>query len=667
MISKREIEQLQKEILYPTYFDKYHNVKIKDLTVHDKYNQILQVALKTQNNQKKIKSLSQAIDMQKSLQKLLRHGFNATNIEVDDIHLMRRMQDNDQERKAKEFLQNNPTLVDELVQGYYNKHNRLTKKNVIRLFGPTQRQVIEDEREQERLEKLEKENPIRGPKKHSSTSDIFGGLARTSESKQNQRRASIANNNLSIKYLSQHQQKKLMKLQEQLGEMGDVKNLDDYSLANQYSKKSYCSYRSTKKLNVLQTFEQNAYKNKISRLDTIYKRGQYLKMMQEKQEQEEREKQRQKLEEEKKQLEKEAAEAEANSKRTFPNQHKSRLMKDLSKHDFVLTRVSQKLVKASTNVKSIDQIVNEIVQKEDNNLKKAKSEKEKEFMKRNFLIMEKLDFTKKFFEPILEEKDLHGDIMVKSKVPRHIIHKMNIQNSPGIVAGIDKEHASSPDFNKQQQKFFGDMLFRKQNPDFFLTSIQEMEKKKTLRESMMNLNATEEDNISPSKMSPYLNPFKAIFGDVNVNSRLQRALSKNQILKSDKIQLNFNDSNKQEMITQYTNSVPLSCKAQSQVSKKRPLNHSKVYKTLIDDSKLSNNLYKTSSHFSTTKLGDRQQNMQKVKDLTGIIWSCANQLDSNQAERKTFFSVEKYTKQEFRELEDKFETIHGVNDLLNEL
>jgi len=70
---------------------------------------------------------------------LLRHGFNATNIEVDDIHLMRRMQDNDQERKAKEFLQNNPTLVDELVRGYYGKHNRLSKKNVIRTFGPTQR------------------------------------------------------------------------------------------------------------------------------------------------------------------------------------------------------------------------------------------------------------------------------------------------------------------------------------------------------------------------------------------------------------------------------------------------------------------------------------------------------------------------------------------------
>ena len=64
------------------------------------------------------------------------------------------MQDNDQERKAKEFLQNNPTLVDELVRGYYGKHNRLSKKNVIRTFGPTQRQIDEDEREIEKQEKL---------------------------------------------------------------------------------------------------------------------------------------------------------------------------------------------------------------------------------------------------------------------------------------------------------------------------------------------------------------------------------------------------------------------------------------------------------------------------------------------------------------------------------
>ncbi len=58
---------MQKEILQPTYFDKYRTVKIKDLTVHDKYNYILQVALKTNNNQKKIQSLTKAIDMQKSL------------------------------------------------------------------------------------------------------------------------------------------------------------------------------------------------------------------------------------------------------------------------------------------------------------------------------------------------------------------------------------------------------------------------------------------------------------------------------------------------------------------------------------------------------------------------------------------------------------------------
>lgn len=142
MISKREIEQLQKEILYPTYFDKYHNVKIKDLTVHEKYNEILQIALKTQNNQKKIKSLSQAIDMQKSLQKLLRHGFNATNIEVDDVHLMRRMQDNQQEARVRDFMQNHPSSnLDQLMKAMYGEKYLITEENVLKLFGPTERHL----------------------------------------------------------------------------------------------------------------------------------------------------------------------------------------------------------------------------------------------------------------------------------------------------------------------------------------------------------------------------------------------------------------------------------------------------------------------------------------------------------------------------------------------
>jgi len=92
-ITKREIDEMQKEILYPTYFDSYHKVKIKDLTTHDRYNQVLQVALKTNSNVKKIRSLTKAIDTQKSLQKLLKHGFNATNMELDDIHLMRRVEE----------------------------------------------------------------------------------------------------------------------------------------------------------------------------------------------------------------------------------------------------------------------------------------------------------------------------------------------------------------------------------------------------------------------------------------------------------------------------------------------------------------------------------------------------------------------------------------------
>lgn len=39
--NQREIEAMQKEILFPTYFDQYNQVKIKDLTVHEKYNLIM--------------------------------------------------------------------------------------------------------------------------------------------------------------------------------------------------------------------------------------------------------------------------------------------------------------------------------------------------------------------------------------------------------------------------------------------------------------------------------------------------------------------------------------------------------------------------------------------------------------------------------------------------
>ena len=66
-LSKKEIDAMQKEILYPTFFDKYYKVKIKDLMVQDKYNQILQVAIKIQNNLKKVKTLSKVISTQKSL------------------------------------------------------------------------------------------------------------------------------------------------------------------------------------------------------------------------------------------------------------------------------------------------------------------------------------------------------------------------------------------------------------------------------------------------------------------------------------------------------------------------------------------------------------------------------------------------------------------------
>ena len=60
-INKRELEEMEKEILFPTYFDQYNRVKIKDLTIIEKYNLIMQVATKTQNNPKKVKTLCKVI------------------------------------------------------------------------------------------------------------------------------------------------------------------------------------------------------------------------------------------------------------------------------------------------------------------------------------------------------------------------------------------------------------------------------------------------------------------------------------------------------------------------------------------------------------------------------------------------------------------------------
>ena len=68
-------------------------------------------------------------------------------------------------------------------------------------------------------------------------------------------------------------------------------------MVNQFSKKSVCSYKSAKKLKVLQNFEQNALKERISKLDKVFQRGEYLKQQQRKREEEELERQRLELEE----------------------------------------------------------------------------------------------------------------------------------------------------------------------------------------------------------------------------------------------------------------------------------------------------------------------------------------------------------------------------------
>jgi len=46
---------------------------------------------------------------------------------------------------------------------------------------------------------------------------------------------------------------------------------------------------------------------------------------------------------------------------------------------------------------------------------------------------------------------------------------------------------------------------------------------------MMTLNKDDENN-SPKKISPYMNPFRALFGDVNIDQRLSRAFTSKKSL-----------------------------------------------------------------------------------------------------------------------------------------
>ena len=84
-------------------------------------------------------------------------------------------------------------------------------------------------------------------------------------------------------------------------------------------------------------------------------------------------------------------------------------------------------------------------------------------MKDNKLLFQKLDFSKKFFEPILEEKEIEVidqySPVKTTKVPRNL-PKFVINQSLGIIPFIDKEKAASPDFkNKQAQIFDTDVFF----------------------------------------------------------------------------------------------------------------------------------------------------------------------------------------------------------------
>lgn len=69
-------------------------------------------------------------------------------------------------------------------------------------------------------------------------------------------------------------------------------------------------------------------------------------------------------------------------------------------------------------------IVKDMIQVESNKLQRQKVQEEKDFIKNNYLIIEKLDFNKKFFEPIIEERDIMDKPVKTIKAPRNIIGKV---------------------------------------------------------------------------------------------------------------------------------------------------------------------------------------------------------------------------------------------------
>lgn len=153
----------------------------------------------------------------------------------------------------------------------------------------------------------------------------------------------------------------------------------------------------------------------------------------------------------------------------------------MQKHQYVIHAISTKFERSKPIVNLADKIIEDILKREQN--KQEKQRKKEELTEQQNFLMDKIDFHKRFFEPILEESELEAQkgksLPIKSspkKMPRHIITKINFQNpSLGIVPNLDKEETASPDFKRRQSKFFTNLTFQKNSSqkEMFLTQLEE--------------------------------------------------------------------------------------------------------------------------------------------------------------------------------------------------
>lgn len=129
------------------------------------------------------------------------------------------------------------------------------------------------------------------------------------------------------------------------------------------------------------------------------------------------------------------------------------------------------------------------------------------------------------------------------------------------------------------------------------------------------------DAVSPGQKSPYHDPFKKLF----TNKRPSHA---NSVVSTEKVQ------SSQYSRMQSFRLEPKSQKISAQVTKRQNIEE-------------------------VTK--------KKVEGLTKIIWNCSNLIDKTNQEKKGINTIEQYYSKEYKDLDSKYKTIHGVNNFLSYL